>query len=91
MRPTFEDRIISHRANVAWPNRSCDLTPLDYYFWFAVKDKRFVDKPEAIDFLNDNTHETIGEIQLRTIDNLLKNWDDRVGYSIINRKDYTFK
>ena len=27
----FEDRIISRRADVVWPPRSCDLTPLDYY------------------------------------------------------------
>ena len=27
----FEDRIISHRADVVWPPRSCDLIPLDYY------------------------------------------------------------
>ena len=32
LRPVFEDRIISRRADFAWPPRSCDLTPLDYYF-----------------------------------------------------------
>ena len=31
LRPVFEDRIISRRADVVWPPRSCDLTPLDYY------------------------------------------------------------
>ena len=31
LRPVFEDRIISHRADVVWPTRSCDLTPLEYY------------------------------------------------------------
>ena len=31
LRPVFEDRIISLRADVIWPPRSCDLTPLDYY------------------------------------------------------------
>ena len=31
LRPAFEDRIISHRADVVWPPRSCALTPLDYY------------------------------------------------------------
>ena len=30
LRPVFEDRIISHRADVVWPPRSCDLTPLAY-------------------------------------------------------------
>ena len=39
LRPVFEDRIISRRANVVWPARSCDLTPLDYYLRGAVRYK----------------------------------------------------
>ena len=63
------------------------MTPLDYYLRGGVKDKCYAGKPE------------ICEIQLNTIDNVLKNWTDRVGYcmarmklfAIINRKDCTFK
>ena len=33
LRPVFEHRIISRRADVVWPPRSCDLTPLDNYLW----------------------------------------------------------
>ena len=33
LRPVFEDRIVSRIADVVWPPRSCDLTPLVYYFW----------------------------------------------------------
>ena len=65
--------------------RSCDLTPLDYYLWGTVKDKCYADKPETIDALKDNIREAIGEIQLHTIDNVLKNWTDRVGYCMANR------
>ena len=50
------------------------MAPLDYYLWGAVKDKCYADKPETIDALKDN----IREIQLHTIDNVLKNWTDRV-------------
>ena len=71
----FEDCIVSRRA-VVW---SCVLTPLYYYFWGAVKDKCYADKPETIDALKDNICERFGEIQLHTIDNVLKNWIDRVG------------
>ena len=73
LRSVFEDRIISSRADVVWPPRSCDLTPLDYYLWDAVKDKCYTDKPGTIDALKDNISEVIGEIQLHTIDNVLKN------------------
>ena len=79
LRPVFIDRIISRRADVVWPPRSCGLTPLDYYLRGAVKDKCYADKPEAIDALMDNIHKAFDEIQLPTIDNVLKNWTDRVG------------
>ena len=77
--------IISRRAGVVWPPRSCDLTPLDYCLWGAVKDKCYADKPDTIVALKDNILEAIGEIQLHTMDNMLKNWIDRLGYCIASR------
>ena len=71
--------IISRRSDVVWPPRTCNLTSLDYYLWRAVKDKCYTDKPETIDALKDNIHEAIGQIQLHTIDNVLKKWTVRVG------------
>ena len=68
LRPVFEDRIISRRVDVVWAPLSFDLTPMDYYLWGADKDK-----PQTIDGLKDNICEAIGEIQLHTIDNVLKN------------------
>ena len=72
-------------ADVVWPPRSCDLTPLDNYLWGAVKGKCYADKPEIIVALKGNIREAIGEIQLHTIDNVLKNWTDRVGYCMARR------
>ena len=68
--------------------RSCDLEPLDYYLWGAVKDKYYADKPETIDALKHNIREDLGKIQLHTIDNVLKNWSDRIGYYIGSRGHY---
>ena len=85
LRSVFEDRIISRRSDIVWPPRSCDLTPLDYYLWDAVKDKCHTDKPETIGALKDNIREAIGEIQLHTIDNMLINWTDCVGYCMASR------
>ena len=39
LHPVFKDRLISRRVDVVWPPQSCDLTPLDYYSWDAVKSK----------------------------------------------------
>ena len=80
LHPVFEDRIISRRVDIVWPPRSCGLTPLDYILWGAVKVKCYADKPGTIDALKDNIREAIGEIQVHTIDNVLKNWVDTVGY-----------
>ena len=76
--PVFKEGIISSRADVVWPSRCCDLIPVDYYLWDAVKDKCYVDKPETIYALKDNIRGAIGERQLHTIDNVLKNWTDQV-------------
>ena len=84
LRPDFEDCITSRRADVVWPPRSYDLTPLDNYLWWAVKDKCYADKSETMDALKDNIRESIGEKQLYTIDNMLKNLTDHVGYCMAN-------
>ena len=61
------------------------MTRLDCYLWGVVKDKCYNDKPELIDALNDNIREAIVQIQLHKIDNVLKNWIDRVGYCMASR------
>ena len=83
--PAFKDHIIGRSADVVWLHRSWNITPLDYYLWGAVNYKCYADKPETIDALKDNIREAIGEIQLPTIDNVLKNWTDRVGYCMASR------
>ena len=80
--PGFEDRIISR---VVWALLSWDLTPFGYYLWGTVKDKCYTDKADTIDALNDNIREAIDEMQLHTIDNVLKNWIDHVGFCMASR------
>ena len=50
--------------------------------------KCYADKPEPIDALKDNIREAIGEIQLHTIDNVLKNWTDRVDYCMASQSSH---
>ena len=61
LHPVVEDRIISCRADVVCPSRSCDLTPLDYYLWGAFNDKCYGDKPETIEVLKDNIREVFSK------------------------------
>lgn len=80
LREKFGERVISRRAEVAWPPRSCDLTPLDYYLWGAVKDKCYAKNPQTIEDLKAEIGEVIGQIQPHTLENVVKNWSDRIGY-----------
>ena len=73
----FENRIISCRADVIQPPRSCNLTLSDYYLQGAVKAKCYADKPETIDALKLNR-----SCRLLPGMNL---------FYIIKRKDGTFK
>ena len=82
----FENRLISRRADVVWPTQSCNLTPLEYYLWGDVKDKCYTPIVQlTIDALKDNIRIANGEIQMHTIDNVLKNLKDRVGYYMASR------
>ena len=78
MRTVFKNLIISRNSDVNWPPRSCDLTPLDYFVWGAVKDKCYANHPEMIEALKHEieVHGTKGQ----TVENILKNWVDRMGY-----------
>ena len=64
------------------------MISLDYYLWGAVKDKCYPDKPETIDTLKDNIREAIVEIQLHTIDNVLKNWTNHVVHCMASRRSH---
>ena len=60
------------------------MTTLDYYLWGAVKDKCCDDMLETIDALKGH----IREIQLHTIDNVLKNWTDHIDYCMASRRSH---
>ena len=74
-------------------NYVCRLATTELRFdivgvWGAVKDKCYAEKPETINALKHNIPEAIGEIQQHTIDNVLKNYTDRVGYCMASRVSY---
>ncbi|GFT81322.1 transposable element Tc3 transposase [Trichonephila clavipes] len=62
LKDTFGDRLISRFGPVNWPPRSWDLTPLDYFLWGYVKSLVYVDKPQTLDYLEDNIRRVIADI-----------------------------
>ena len=53
--------------------RNCDLTPLDYFLWGAVKDKCHANHPETIEALKHEIEVAIHGIEAQTNENVLKN------------------
>lgn len=85
LRTKFNNRVISRFGDVNWPPRSCDITPLDYFLWGALKDKVYADNPQTIDHLKQNIQAQIAQIELQTVNNVLENWCSRMGYCRASR------
>ncbi|GFX30224.1 DUF4817 domain-containing protein [Trichonephila clavipes] len=63
LKDTFDDHLISRFGPLNWPPRSCDLTPLDYFLWGYVKSLVYADKPQTLDYLEDNIRHVIADIR----------------------------
>ncbi|GFV10825.1 putative transposable element [Trichonephila clavipes] len=74
LKDTFGDRLISHFGPVNWPPRSCDLTPLDYFLWGYVKSLVYADKPQTLDYLEDNIRRVIADIRPQMLEKVIENW-----------------
>ena len=44
LRGEFGEHVTSRSGPVSWPPRSCDLTPLNYFFWGYVKAHAYTDR-----------------------------------------------
>jgi len=85
---TLENRIISRRGDVNWPPRSCDLTPLDYFLWGAVKNKCYANHPKTNDDLKHEIEVAMRAVEGHTIVNGFKNWVDRMGSCKVSRGNH---
>ncbi|GFU70486.1 DUF4817 domain-containing protein [Trichonephila clavipes] len=72
LKDTFGDRLILRFGPVKWPQRSCDLTRLDYFTWGYVKTLVNADKPQALDNLEDNIRHVIADIRSKMLKKLSK-------------------
>jgi len=99
----FEGMVISRGGDVNWPLRSCDLTPLDFFFWGYLKSQVYTNKPQTIGALKVNITYAIQQIQPDLCEKIIKNWTARIRvtkrsrgrhlmlYSILNAIKYSFK
>ncbi|GFW12531.1 transposable element Tc3 transposase [Trichonephila clavipes] len=80
LKDTFGDSLISRFGPVNWPPRSWDLTPLDYFPWVYVKSLVYVDRPQALDHLEDNIRRVIADIRPQMLEKVIENWTSRLDY-----------
>jgi len=73
----FEGMVISRGGNVNWPPRSCDLTPLNFFFWDYLKSQVYM-KPQTIDALKVNITNAIQQIQPDLCEKVIENWTARI-------------
>ncbi|GFW89496.1 uncharacterized protein TNCV_3967861 [Trichonephila clavipes] len=85
LKDTFGDRLISRFGPVNWPPRSCDLTPLDYFLWGYVKSLVYADKPQTLDYLEDNIRRVVADIRPQMLEKVIENWTSRLDYIRANR------
>ncbi|GFS68399.1 uncharacterized protein TNCV_3000761 [Trichonephila clavipes] len=80
LKDTFGDRLISRFGPVNWPPRSCDLTPLDNFLWGYVKSLVYANKPQTLDYLEDNIRRVIADIRPQMSEKVIENWTSRLDY-----------
>ncbi|GFY25970.1 hypothetical protein TNCV_1917201 [Trichonephila clavipes] len=85
LKDTFGDRLISRFGPVNWPPRSCGLTPLDYFLWGYVKSLIYADKPQTLDYLEDNIRRVIADIRSQMLEKVIENWTSKMDYIRANR------
>ncbi|GFU03451.1 uncharacterized protein TNCV_797501 [Trichonephila clavipes] len=55
LRKSFgDDRVLSRHFHHAWPPRSPDLSPCDYWLWGYLKSQVYRDRPTSLGMLKDN-------------------------------------
>ncbi|GFT58956.1 transposable element Tc3 transposase [Trichonephila clavipes] len=80
LKDTLSDRLISRFGPVNWPPRSCDLTPLDYFFGGYLKSLVYADKPQTLDHLEDNIRRVIADIRPQMLEKVIETWTSRLDY-----------
>ncbi|KOC63842.1 hypothetical protein WH47_01172 [Habropoda laboriosa] len=75
----FNGRVISRGGGINWPQRSCDLTPLNCFLWGFLKSKVYANNPKTIDELKSNITAAINEIEFQLCENAMENWVKRNG------------
>jgi hypothetical protein len=74
---------MGHGGPVAWPPRSPDLTPLDFFLWGYIKEKVYVTPPQNVQDLDQRIRLAFAEIPEEMLANTRDNLLGRVQACIV--------
>lgn len=78
VRQLFPSKVISRRGDIAWPPRSPDLTPMDFFLWGYLKSKVYETNPRSIDVLKENIRREMASITEVTCRAVMDNFRRRL-------------
>jgi hypothetical protein len=81
----FGERVISRNGPVNWPPRSCNLTPLDFFFWNYFKSLVYANKLAMLDDLRINIARKIAGISPDLCKKVMANWVQRIHSCVFPR------
>lgn len=81
---TFPDRWIGRAGPLAWPPRSPDLNPLDFYLWGHIKTSVYRTKPRNIDELKQRITDSVAAIPAAHLHNAFREFEHRIRLIIVN-------
>jgi len=76
------NRWIGRAGPIAWPARSPDLTPCDYFLWGYIKDRVFRNLPEKMEDLKTKIREAVASITPATLEKVYENLENRLSFVI---------
>ena len=74
LREKFPGYVTSGNGNQNWPQRSCDLTPCNFFLWGCVKSRVYVNKPQTIPELKAEIQRVIGTTELQLCGNVIQSF-----------------
>lgn len=78
----FPGQWIGRGGPVAWPARSPDLTPMDFYLWGFIKSLVFIDQPDSIDTLKERITAAVHAVLPQTLCLVRQEWSARMEHVV---------
>ena len=72
----------AHDTNIAWPPRSPDLTPMDYFVWGFIKSNVYVKNYHSLDDLKNSINAAFQKITEVMISSTLENFVRRLNFVV---------